>query len=266
MLVRSQCTINCSILFTEVPILERPAAAASAGFSAVEFWWPFSRARPGDHEVDAFLGAVLDSGVSLTGLNLFAGDMAAGDRGILSHPHRQREYDENVAVVRTIAAATGCRIFNALYGTRLPDVTPEEQDETALERLVSLASFTAETGATVVLEPLSAVATYPLLTAADVMAILNRLGESGASTRVALLADLYHLAVNGDDISAAIATYGPRIGHVQIADAPGRNEPGTGGLPIARWTQELAHVGYSGLIGLEYKPSGASADSFAWLE
>ncbi|HEX7147761.1 MAG TPA: hydroxypyruvate isomerase, partial [Actinomycetota bacterium] len=80
--------VNCSILFTELPLLERPAAAREAGFDAVEFWWPFATAVPSDREVDEFVGAVGDAGVRLAGLNFFAGDMPGGDRGLVSWPAR----------------------------------------------------------------------------------------------------------------------------------------------------------------------------------
>lgn len=265
MLERSRFSVNCSILFTELPLLQRPQAAADAGFDAVEFWWPFATASASTKEVDDFVAALSDANVALTGLNFFAGDMAAGDRGILSAPQRGAEFDENVVVVADIAAKTGCRVFNALYGNRLEGVSPEEHDAVALERLASLAGFTETTGSQIVLEPLSAVATYPLVMATDAIDVIDQLASSGATTSIALLADLYHLAVNGDDVSNVIATYGPRIGHVQIADDPGRNEPGTGALPIERWLSELVATGYDGKVGLEYRPSTTSDESFDWI-
>jgi hydroxypyruvate isomerase len=262
---RSKFSVNCSIIFTELPLLERPRAAAEAGFASVEFWWPFALAKPDRRETDAFIKAVDDGGVSLTGLNFFAGDMSAGDRGILSSTSRQKEFEENVEEVRYIAEKTGCRVFNALYGNRLPTETPESQDDTALTRLAQLATFTNETGSVIVLEPLSAMETYPLITARQAMDVIERIRVTGATTNVKLLADFYHLAVNGDDVSHVISAYADEIGHVQIADAPGRNEPGTGELPILRWFDELERVGYDGLIGLEYRPSTSSTDCFEWI-
>ncbi len=262
---RDRLTVNCSIVFTELDLLDRPAAAAAAGFDSVEFWWPFPTANPDREQVDAFISALEDASVSLTGLNFFAGDMAAGERGILSSPARGVEFSQSVEVARYIAERTGCRVFNALYGVRLPDTTPTIQDNTALERLASLASFTDETHSTIVLEPLSAMETYPLITARDAMNVITALKASGATTNVTLLADFYHLAVNGDDVSAVIAEFSSQIGHVQIADAPGRNEPGTGDLPLGRWLNELTATNYGGLVGLEYKPSALSAESFGWI-
>ena len=110
-------------------------------------------------------------------------------------------------------------------------------------------------------EPVSGAPRYPLLTAADALAAIDR---AEVRSNVALLLDVYHLAVNGDDVDAAIGTSG-RIGHVQIADAPGRNEPGTGELAIDDYLDRIAATGYDGWVGLEYKPSGASAEAFDWL-
>jgi hydroxypyruvate isomerase len=265
MLERSRFSVNCSILFTEFSFLERPKAAADSGFDAVEFWWPFTSASASTKEVDDFIASLSNANVRLTGLNFFAGDMAVGDRGILSAPHRSSEFDENVGVIADIAARTGCRIFNALYGNRLDGVSPEEQDAVAIERLASLSRFTETTGSQIVLEPLSAVATYPLVLASDALDVIEQLHRGGSTTSVALLADLYHLAVNGDDVSKVIATFGSKIGHVQIADNPGRNEPGTGALPIERWLNELAATGYDGRVGLEYRPSTTSEASFDWI-
>jgi hydroxypyruvate isomerase len=90
--------------------------------------------------------------------------------------------------------------------------------------------------------------------------------QRAAQPNIGLLADLYHLAVNGDDVDKVIANHTDRISHVQIADAPGRNEPGTGTLPLLQQLADLKAAGYAGWVGLEYKPTGASADSFGWIE
>src|SRR5437764_14420122 len=99
--------VNCSILFTELPVLERPRAAKAAGFDAVEFWWPFPEAVPSDLEVDAFIAAIRDAGVQLVGLNFFAGDMPGGDRGLVSWPARPAEFRETAPVVAPIGEAPG---------------------------------------------------------------------------------------------------------------------------------------------------------------
>jgi hydroxypyruvate isomerase len=257
--------VNCSILFTELPLLERPAAARAAGFDAVEFWWPFAAAVPSDAEVDSFVAAVEDAGVRLVGLNFFAGDMPGGDRGLVSWPARSQELRDNLDVTVGIGERLGCRAFNALYGNRLDEVTPEEQDDLATENLVLAARAAARIGGTVLVEPVSGAERYPLRTAADALAVIDRACEAGGVDNLALLADLYHLAVNGDDVDKVIANHADRIGHVQIADAPGRNEPGTGNLPLLDQLADLVAAGYSGWVGLEYKPSVTSTESFGWL-
>lgn len=257
--------VNCSILFTELPLLDRPAAAKEAGFDAVEFWWPFGQAVPSDRDVDAFVRAIDDSGVALVGLNFAAGDMPGGDRGLLSWPARSQEFGDNVPVTLGIGERLGCRAFNALYGNRVDGVSAHEQDDVAAENLALAAQEAATIGGTVLVEPVSGAPRYPLLTAADAVAVIERVEAAAGISNIALLADLYHLAVNGDDVDKVIAEYASRVGHVQIADHAGRNEPGTGDLPLERQLTDLEAAGYDGWVGLEYKPSGASADSFEWL-
>jgi hydroxypyruvate isomerase len=203
--------------------------------------------------------------VQLVGLNFFAGDMPAGDRGVVSWPGRAAEFRENVEAVVSIGEQLGCRAFNALYGNRVDGAGAEEQDELALASLVHAADAVARIDGTVLIEPVSGAPAYPLKTAADALAVIDRVQAAGV-TNVGLLADLYHLAVNGDDVDRVIAEHGSQIVHVQIADHPGRNEPGTGELSLDRQLAALADQGYGGWVGLEYKPSGASADSFGWLE
>jgi hydroxypyruvate isomerase len=253
--------VNCSLLFTEVPLLERPAAARAAGFDAIELWWPFPEAVPSDRDVDALVTAVRDAGVQLVGLNFFAGDMPGGDRGLVSWPARTAELRDNIDVTVGIGEQLGCRAFNALYGNRIDGVAPEEQDEVGAENLALAARAAARLDGTVLVEPVSGAERYPLLTAADAVAAIDRAGEPN----LGLLADLYHLAVNGDDVDAVIARYADRVAHVQIADAPGRNEPGAGDLPLASQLAALEAAGYAGWVGLEYKPSTTTADSFDWL-
>ncbi|GAB3856933.1 TIM barrel protein [Nocardioides maradonensis] len=253
--------VNCSILFTELPLLERPAAAKAAGFDGVEFWWPFADAVPSDAEVDAFVAAIEDAGVQLVGLNFAAGDMPAGDRGLVSWPERSAEFRANIDVTVGIGERLGCRAFNALYGNRVEGVVAAAQDELGAENLALAARAAARIGGTVLVEPVSGAERYPLLTAADALAVIDRAGEPN----IGLLADLYHLAVNGDDVDAVIAAHADRVAHVQIADAPGRNEPGTGSLPLDRQLAALEAGGYAGWVGLEYKPATTTTDSFDWL-
>jgi hydroxypyruvate isomerase len=253
--------VNCSIVFTEMPLLERPAAAKASGFDAVEFWWPFATPVPTDQDVDSFVGALRDAGVELVALNFFAGDMPGGDRGLVSWPGREQEFRENVAVVTSIGEQSGCLAFNALYGNRVAGADPAAQDDLAAENLRYAADAVGCIGGTVLVEAVSGPQPYPLRTAADAVAAIDRAGAEN----VRFLADLYHLSVNGDDLDKVIAVYADRTGHVQIADAPGRHEPGTGTLDLNGYLAKLEEAGYRGRVGLEYVPSGPSADSFAWL-
>ena len=197
---------NCSLLFTEEPLLRRPAAARAAGFGAVEFWWPFATPVPSDREVDAFTTAIEEAGVALAGLNFFAGDLAGPDCGVLSIPGRSAEFRDNIDVVAGIGERLGVRGFNALYGNRVDDADPAAQDELAAESIGLAAKAVASFGGTVLIEPVSGPKPYPLRTAADAVAVVRRARAAGAAN-VGFLCDLYHLASNGDDIDAAIAAY-----------------------------------------------------------
>jgi hydroxypyruvate isomerase len=257
--------VNCSILFTELPLLERPAAARAAGFGAIELWWPFADAVPGDREVEALVSAITDAGVRLVALNFAAGDLAAGDRGLVSWPERAAEFRDNVEVAVGIGEQLGCRAFNALYGNRVDGADPAAQDELATGQLALAGRAAARVGGTVLLEPLSGAPRYPLRTAADAVAVLDRVAAATGAANLGLLADLYHLASNGDDLDRLAGDHAGRVAHVQIADVPGRGAPGTGTLDLDRHLARLQAAGYRGFVGLEYVPDGPSAGSFGWL-
>jgi hydroxypyruvate isomerase len=256
---------NCSMLFTELPLLRRPQAAKDEGFDAIEFWWPWpEQPVPGDAEVAALVAAVQDAGVALVGLNFFAGDLAGPDCGVLSIPDRAQQFRDNIDVAVGIGEELGVRAFNALYGNRVDEVEPEQQDELAREQLGLAAGAAATIGATVLVEPVSGPKPYPLRTAADAVAVVEAVRAAGAPS-IGFLCDLFHLANNGDDVPAAIAAYADLVAHVQIADHPGRGEPGSGELDLDGLLGELASRGYDGWVGLEYKPTTDTAASLAWL-
>ncbi|MCT1367630.1 MULTISPECIES: hydroxypyruvate isomerase family protein [Kocuria] len=252
-------TVNASILLTDLPINDRPQAVADAGFTRAEFWWPFPTPTPSQAEVDAFVTALRDAGIQLTGLNFYAGDMPGGERGVLSQPTRAEEFRANIDAVVAIGRATGCRAFNALYGNRVDGDNPAQQDRVGVDNLRRAADAVAEIDGVVLLEPVSGTPAYPLKTAADALSIIEKVGKPN----VKLLADFYHLAANGDDVAQVIEDHAADFGHIQIADHPGRNEPGTGDLPLERWIDRSRELGYEGVIGLEYKAS--HEDPFAWL-
>ncbi|OMC06042.1 hydroxypyruvate isomerase [Mycobacterium sp. NS-7484] len=255
--------VNCSILFPELPLLQRPDAARRAGFEAVEFWWPFDDPVPPGPEVDAFVRSVEDAGVRLAAMNFTGGDMAAGDRGLVSDPARRNTFRDNVDVAIGIAQRLDTKAFNALYGNRREGLDQSTQDETALENLAHAGRLAQGIGATILIEPLSGVPAYPLKTADEAIAVIERVERETGVTALKLLADLYHLQVNGDDITAVIDRHIDRIGHVQIADAPGRGAPGTGAMDIPAHLSHLGRRDYRGHVSLEYQPDGP--DPFGWL-
>lgn len=265
MTTRRHWSANCSLLFTEYPLLDRPAAAAAAGFEAIELWWPFDDAVPEARAVDAFVDAVRDAGVRLTGLNFAAGDMPGGDRGLVSWPGREEEFRANVDVVVDIGRRLAVPAFNALYGNRVEGVPAAEQDALAARNLTHAARAAAGIDAVVLVEPVSGAPDYPLRLAADAVAVIERVEREHDVANLRLLADLYHLAVNGDDVEEVIGKHADLIGHVQIADAPGRHEPGSGQLPLARHLADLHTHGYAGWVGLEYQPSTRTHDTLAWM-
>lgn len=263
-------TVNLSILFTELPLLERPAAAAAAGFRAVELWWPWVETpTPAQPELDALRTALTDASVQLTGLNFYAGQLPGPDRGALSVPGQESEkFRANIDVAADFAASVGCKALNALYGNRLEGVAPAEQDELALENLTLAARAADRVGAVLLIEALNAPESplYPLVSAPAAVEVVQRVNERTGLGNARFLMDLYHLSMNGEDLSEVIATHTEVTGHVQIADNPGRGAPGTGELDFGDLLQQLRTCGYDGWVGLEYKPGDSpSASSFSWL-
>jgi hydroxypyruvate isomerase len=259
--------VNLSILFTELPLLQRPAAAAAAGFDAVELWWPFPEPVPSDRDLDQLRDALLDAGTRLVGLNFDAGNMAAGERGLLSRPADSERFRTNIDVAVGFAASLGCTVLNALYGNRDPESSLPEQREIATENLVLAARSAERAGATVVIEALNSIESpdYPITSSHAALDLIEYLRVIHDVPNIAFLADLYHLARMGEPIEQLIERRSDRFGHVQIADVPGRGQPGAGDLDWPTLLDRLAASGYRGHVGLEYKPVGPSADSFEWL-
>jgi len=250
----SRFAVNASILFGALPVSEALARIRAAGFSAVEFWWPFASADPDAREVTAFLSAVEASGLDLVGINLFGGDMAAGDRGVLSLPGHQDQFRASVAVARRLAEETGCGNFNALYGRRRGEVDPADEEARVLANLEFATEQLKPAGGNAVLEALSGFDDYPLKMARDVADVIEKLDGRGVDVGMQL--DVYHHWSNGDQVAQVIEDFAPRIAHVQLADGPGRGAPGSGELPLQDWIDRLAAVGYDGRIALEFVGDG----------
>ncbi|GGO39688.1 TIM barrel protein [Streptomyces lasiicapitis] len=260
--------VNLSILFTELPLLERPAAAAKAGFGAVELWWPWVDApTPEQSELDALKKAIEDAGVRLVGLNFYAGQLPGPDRGALSVPGEESaKFRANLAVAADFAQSLGCKALNALYGNRVDGVDPAVQDQLALDNLVLAAREADRVGAILLIEALNAPESpkCPIVSAPKAIEIVDKVNAASGLGNAKFLMDLYHLSMNGEDLPSVIEQYVDRTGHVQIADNPGRGAPGTGSLPLEGLLDQLRKAGYEGWVGLEYKAADAAA-SFDWL-
>jgi hydroxypyruvate isomerase len=183
---------------------------------------------------------------------------------VLSVPARGGQFRDNVDAAVAIGGQLGVAAFNALYGNRVDGASPREQDELAAASIATAAAAAAAIGATVLIEPVSGPKPYPLRTAADAVAVVTAARAAGHQN-VGFLCDLFHLAGNGDDLDAAIAKHAGVTSHVQVADWPGRGEPGSGRLDLGRYLADLAGRGYAGWVGLEYKPTTDTEASLAWL-
>lgn len=258
---------NLSILFTELPLLQRPAAAASCGFVAVELWWPFQESVPKAEQLRDLAEALGSAGVRLVSLNFDAGDMAGGDRGLVSLPGEEKRLRENIEVAIEFADPLGCRAFNALYGNRLEGTDPLAQDELAIENLSYAAMVAHRIGGKILIETQNTddCPRYPLTRASEVVDVIEQVERASGVTNLKLLADLYHLHRMGEDLAGMVTTLADLIGHVQIADDPGRHQPSTGEIDFAPALAALTEAAYQGYLGLEYRALGPSAESFGWL-
>ena len=231
--------VNCSTVYAGLPARDAVAAARADGYDAVEFWWPFDSATPAPGEVEAFCG-LFGAGVELRAMNLWGGDMAAGERGVL---HWQQLPERHFEAVGEIASVTGLKRSNVLLG-RSGAVTHQQRD-----RLSEIARRLGEYSVTALVEPLSGIDDYPIR---DPWAAAELAGKAGC----AVLADFYHFAVNGVDVDAWLEEVEegrqPLPGHVQVADFPGRGAPGSASLPLPEWIERLRAAGYAGEIAGEW--------------
>lgn len=254
---------NCSTLFRQHPFLDRFRVAAASGFTLVEYWWPFSTATPRYRQFAQLADALAEAAVRPVCVNLFAGDLDAGERGVLNDPERTKEFRAGVAAAAELSTLTGCTIFNALYGLNTVE-EPAESDRCAMANLEFACEILADVGATVVIEPLCRNPRFALRTPAAAFEVVERLRATGLAN-VGILADFYQFAGLDLDVAAFICRHWPDIFHVQVADDPGRGAPGTGRLPLLEWLDLLGRCGYEGSVGLEYLP-GDEADPFEWIE
>jgi hydroxypyruvate isomerase len=248
---------NLGMLFGEAPFLDRFALAAQAGFEGVEYAFPyeFPIAELGERLAQHRLEQVL--------LNLPAGDWARGERGIACHPDRQTEFRDGVGRGLEYASALGCTMLNCLAGT-----TPQAADEVAFQMLVENLRFAARElearGVRLLLEPINTrdmpgFYVSRLAHGAEVCAAVG-------SDNLWLQCDIYHLQVMSGDLAQNIDRHWPRIAHFQIADNPGRHEPGTGEINYRFLLPWLERRGYTGWVGCEYRPASTTSAGLRWLD
>ncbi len=249
---------NVSILFKEVPFLERFGLAAAAGFSAVEFWWP------SDEDPDEVERAIKDSGVEVALFNFDAGDMPAGDRGLVSDPGRERQFRENVPLALDLARSLGCTRMNVLVGHEIEDMHREEQLALARENVRFAAEVAGAADVTVMVEAVNTFENGPYLlyTTQQAAEFVQSVGRDNVKIQY----DVYHMQRMEGNLVANLREYIGLVGHVQIADSPGRGEPGTGEIHYPYVLAALEDLGYSGYVGLEYNPTtGTTEESLGWL-
>ncbi|MEA2320997.1 MAG: hydroxypyruvate isomerase [Solirubrobacteraceae bacterium] len=249
---------NVSILFQDAPFLERFARASRAGFRAVEFWWPAGEA------LDEVAGAIGDAGLSVALFNFDGGDMAAGDRGLAGDPERSGRFRENVPVALELAQRLRCPRLNALVGLEQSRGERESQLRLAAENVRWAADQAAPLGIDVTIEALNTFDNGPCLLhgTPQAAAFLDEVDRPN----VRLQYDAYHMQRMEGNLVATITEFATRIGHIQIADSPGRGEPGTGEIAYGFVLRAIEALGYDGWVGLEYAPTTPTTeDSLAWL-
>ncbi len=250
---------NLSLLWADRPLPERFERAAGAGFGAVELWWP------GEDDAALLPGLTQRWGLHLALLNFDAGDMAAGDRGLAADPDRAARLRANVPVALRIAQECGCPRLNLLAGLRDERYPREEQLRLARDNVAWAADQAAAAGRQVMIEAVNSMENGPYLltTTAAAAGFIQQVGRDN----VRLQYDAYHMQRMEGDLTVTLDTYWELISHIQVADVPGRHEPGTGEINYRFLFGHLDRRGYDGWIGLEYRPSASRPeDSFGWLE
>lgn len=248
---------NLTMLFTELPFLDRFKAAADAGFEAVEFLFPY------DYPAQELAARLRDHGLTLVLHNLPAGNWAGGERGIGCLPSRVAEFRAGVDKAIDYATALGCKQVNCLAGIRPADVGPELARQTLIENLAYAAGKLAGAGLGLLLEPVNS-RDIPGFFIDRTAPALEVIGAAGAPN-LKLQYDIYHAQVMEGDLARTIERELPRIGHIQLADNPGRNEPGTGEINYPFLFSRIDELGYGGWIGCEYKPRADTLSGLTWL-
>jgi hydroxypyruvate isomerase len=249
---------NLTMLFSEVDFLDRFESAARSGFRGVEYLFPYP-----------YPSGVLVEKLHAHGLqqvlhNLPAGDWAAGERGIACHPGRVGEFQEGVGRAIEYARSLGCPRVNCLAGIAPSGVPAERLRETLVANLRFAARQLGEAGIQLLVEPINTrdIPGFYLSRTAQALSVLEEVG----STNLALQYDAYHMQVMEGDLARTLEANLARIGHVQIADNPGRHEPGTGEINHPFLFAHMDRIGYRGWVGCEYKPATTTEDGLGWFQ
>jgi len=245
---------NLTMMFTELPFLDRFAAAAAAGFAAVEFLFPY------DFEPDAIADKLQQNGLTQALFNLPPGDWSAGERGLAALPGREAEFRASVATALRYAQIISVDQLHVMSG--LADRADATAVETYRGNLAHLCDLAWRADLTILIEPINSrdMPGYFLNDfnfAADLIADLTR-------PNLKLQFDIYHRQIIHGDVLTSLRRLMPIIGHIQIAAVPHRHEPGTGELDDARILRELDLLGYTGFVGCEYRPAGDTVAGLGW--
>lgn len=249
---------NLSMLFTEHEFLDRFDAAAAAGFKGVEYLGPYDY-------TPAEVAARLDkNGLSQVLFNLPSGDWAGGERGIAVLPGRVEEFRSGVDKAITYAKALGCPQVNCLAGIAPGDADTETLENVFVDNLKFAAERLEKAGVRLLVEPINTrdIPGFFLTNTRQALAILDRVGSKNLYVQY----DIYHMQIMEGDLARTIEANLPRIAHLQLADNPGRHEPGTGEINYPFLYDFIDGLGYEGWIGAEYKPKAGTQAGLGWLD
>ena len=249
---------NLTMLYNEVPFLERFERAARDGFTAVEFLFPY--AWPAEE-----LRRRLDgNGLQLVLHNLPAGNWDGGERGIACHPDRVAEFREGVATAIAYAKTLGVGQLNCLVGKAPAGVPDATLRQTLVENLRYAAAELKKARLKLLVEPINTfdIPGFYLHGSAQTLSVLDEVGFDNAYLQY----DIYHMQRMEGELAATMQKHLARIAHIQLADNPGRNEPGTGEINYAFLFAFLDRIGYTGWIGCEYKPAASTEAGLGWRQ
>lgn len=248
---------NLSMMFTEHPLVERFDQAAAAGFTAVEFLFPYGE------DIDAIAEALQRNSLEQVLFNLPAGNFAAGDRGLANDPSRVNEFRDGVAQALEIAAKLNCTRLNCLTGLRGKVAHDTEQMRTLEQNLAYAAERTQSAGVLMLVEPINTIDApgYFIGTPSAGFALVERIGHDNLKVQY----DVYHAQRTEGNMAATLRERIEQIGHIQIADSPARNEPGTGEINFRYIFGVIDEIGYDSWVSAEYRPSGKTEDSLGWM-